>query len=106
AEPALNGPHLVLEDRLFEKDAIVLQDPKVRELALEAEGSPRKVKLAFTEITWLGIWTKPGAPFICLEPWRGVASAVGDGPDVAVKEGIERLAPGDVFEFDLSITPV
>lgn len=100
-----NRADLPLDDALFEPDAIVLRDPGVREVVLESDASPRKVALRFSEITWMGIWSQPGAPFVCLEPWRGVASKAGRSDDVETKEAIERLEPGATFEFELTIAP-
>ena len=100
-----NSDVLPLADGLFNRDALVLRNPEVEELVLEAEGSPRRIRLTFSPCTWLGIWSKPGAPFVCLEPWRGVASKVGDTTDVESKDAIEWLAPGAVFEYVMTIEP-
>jgi galactose mutarotase-like enzyme len=106
-EPVLkNKSELPLADALFAPDAIVLRNPGVREAVLASDASPRKVRLRFSEISWMGIWSQPGAPFVCLEPWRGVASKVGDSGDVETKEAIEWLDPGAVFEFELTIEPI
>jgi galactose mutarotase-like enzyme len=106
-EPVLkNRAELVLSDALFEPDAIVIRKPEVGEATLESDASPRKVRLRFSEPSWLGVWSQPGAPFVCIEPWRGVASKVGDAGDVETKEAIEWLDPGETFEFELTIAPV
>jgi galactose mutarotase-like enzyme len=100
-----NTEFLPLSSELFSRDAIVLRNPEVEELTLEAEGSPRSVRVAFTPCTWLGVWSQPGAPFVCLEPWRGVAAKIGDTPDVESKDAIEWLPPAETFEYRMTITP-
>jgi hypothetical protein len=60
------------------------------------------------DIAWegfreLGLWTKPGAGFLCVEPWLGAASPLGfDGPFLE-KPGIALIAPGDAREATVRI---
>ncbi len=43
----------------------------------------------------LGIWSKPaGAPFLCIEPWRGYASPAGFAGEFTDKPGLMHIAPG------------
>ncbi len=52
------------------------------------------------EISWrgfreLGVWSKPsGAPFLCIEPWRGYASPAGFDGALDEKPGVMHIAPG------------
>jgi galactose mutarotase-like enzyme len=40
------------------------------------------------------LWSKPGADFLCIEPWYGYASPVNfDGP-FATKPGLLLIPPG------------
>ena len=52
----------------------------------------------------LGIWQKPGAPFLCIEPWQGIADPIGFAGDFRDKPGVVELAPGASRTFRLSIT--
>jgi galactose mutarotase-like enzyme len=61
--------------------------------------------LRFDGFPYLGLWTKQtGAPFVCIEPWLGIASSVGDTGVRAGKEGILTLGPGQEFVTSYSIT--
>jgi galactose mutarotase-like enzyme len=51
----------------------------------------------------LGIWSKPGARFICIEPWHGYADPQGYGGDFRAKPGITLIAPGAVQTFAMTI---
>ena len=43
----------------------------------------------------LGVWSKPtGAPFLCIEPWRGYASPVGFDGEFSDKPGLMHIAAG------------
>ena len=52
----------------------------------------------------LGVWTKPGADFICIEPWYGYADPQDRPGDLQLKPGIALLPPGTVKEFAMSIS--
>lgn len=99
-----DGRTLPLSEALFARDALVmpgLASRSVRYAALSPEGEELK---ALT-VSWrcyedLGIWSAPGgAPFLCVEPWRGMASSVGWDGAFLDKPGVVRLAPGEAMEF-------
>jgi galactose mutarotase-like enzyme len=100
-----DGRTLPLNEELFARDALVLPDAASRSVRYAALG-PDGETLRALDISWrgyrdLGIWSAPrGAPFLCVEPWRGMASFVGwDGPFVE-KPGLVLLAPGETEEFE------
>ena len=43
--------------------------------------------------------SKPGCPFVCLEPWCGITDPAGFSGDISGRELIHRLAPGERYEF-------
>ena len=53
-----------------------------------------KFKVSFPDFPFLGIWTKKNAPFICIEPWLGLADIHHTSGKLEEKEGILSLAPG------------
>jgi galactose mutarotase-like enzyme len=52
----------------------------------------------------LGIWTKAGARFVCIEPWHGIADPVGFDGEIWDKPGILRFAPGAARTFSMQVT--
>ena len=54
----------------------------------------------------LGIWTKPGARYLCIEPWHGIADPVGFSGEIWDKPGIDRLSPGEARAFTMRVTLV
>jgi galactose mutarotase-like enzyme len=44
------------------------------------------------------IWQKPGAPYICIEPWYGMADSEDATGNLAEKKGIMTLNAGEEFE--------
>lgn len=79
------------------KDAIVLKDLKSGYMTLSSDKASHGLRFHFTGFPYMGIWTKPG-PFICIEPWCGVADFEDADGKIENKEGINRLKAGEIFE--------
>jgi galactose mutarotase-like enzyme len=47
---------------------------------------------------YLGIWAKPNAPFVCIEPWVGMADFTDANGEILQKRGMVILAIGEEFE--------
>ena len=92
ASPLTTSP-LPLNDALFAEDALIFDRLRSRRLRYTAPGAP-VVELAW-DFPHFGIWTKPGAPFLCLEPWQGFADPEGFDGEFRDKPGTVRLAPGE-----------
>jgi galactose mutarotase-like enzyme len=60
--------------------------------------------IAFPDTPHLGIWTKPGAPFLCIEPWAGHADPEGFTGDFRDKPGVTEIAPGDARTYRMDVT--
>jgi galactose mutarotase-like enzyme len=93
---------LVLDDALFHDDVVIFDDLRSRSVTYGADVGPR-VRVDYPDAPYLGIWTKPGAKFICLEPWHGVADPVGFAGDFKVKPGVFRVAAGESMSTRMDI---
>jgi galactose mutarotase-like enzyme len=102
----LEGNTLKLKDDLFENDALVFDQHRSRQVTLKAEAAP-SITIRFDDFPHLGIWTKPGADFICIEPWQGHASATDFSGEFADKPGIVTLDIGEqrMWWFSIEVTP-
>lgn len=89
----------------FVPDAVVLLGQQSHKLTLKSDISGRGVEVCFPDFPMLGIWTKPGAPFLCIEPWCGVCDPVDSDGDITKKFGINRLEPGGSFVRTHTIRP-
>ena len=99
------GRTMWLRDELFVDDAIIFDRLQSNALSYGADGFPAIV-LTFANLPDLGIWTKPGAGFICLEPWQGYNDPQGFEGDIWSKPGIIAVAPGATQEFSMNISVV
>ncbi len=90
--------HLKLHDDLFEDGALVFDT-----LASRSVVYGDAVRVAFPHMPHLGIWTKPGAGYVCIEPWQGHASPEGFDGELADKPGMVAIAPSATETFAMSI---
>jgi hypothetical protein len=99
----VEGDRLRLADRLFAHDALIWDRLRSRGLSYGGPVGP-SLRLDFPQMPHLGIWTKPGAGFVCLEPWQGFASPADFDGELAEKPGIVGLPPGAIRIFELAAT--
>jgi galactose mutarotase-like enzyme len=90
---------LQLHDALFEEGALVF-DTLASHSVLYGEA----IRVDFPRMPHLGIWTKPGAGYVCIEPWQGHASPEGFDGELADKPGVIAIMPGATESFAMSIT--
>jgi galactose mutarotase-like enzyme len=102
-EPSpVKGAVLPLSETLFADDAIIfdhIDSQTVRYAAGQGASSGARLnpwlKMSWRGFRELGVWSKPsGAPFLCIEPWRGYASPAGFDGEFSDKPGLMLIAPG------------
>ena len=83
-----NANRLNLHKDLFNNDALIFKNPKSKSITLCSKNNGDILRLRFDDFNYLGIWAKPGAPFVCIEPWLGIADSVDSDQQLQSKEGI------------------
>ena len=104
-EPFLDNEKTIkLSRKLFQRRAIILENFISRSVSLIGRNHQRKITVTLDGYPYLGIWSpEKGAPFICLEPWYGVASPEDSDGDITRKPGILSLGSGDTFQCGYKI---
>lgn len=97
------GRELSLRDELFTSDAVIFDSLSSRRLTYGAGTGPQ-LAVAFDGMPYLGLWTKPGAGFICIEPWAGLADPEGYAGDIRDKPGIFLVPPGGTQRCTMAIS--
>ena len=103
---------ILLNEELFKNDALVFNDANIKTVSLknknenknENKKDNRIIKVDFESFPYLGIWSKPsGAPFICIEPWFGLADEENSNQNLEDKKGMIRLEKDEVFSCFYSV---
>lgn len=95
---------LPLTDKLFEHDALLLEDGKTRHVVLRDKGAKEYLRLSCNAEVF-GIWSPAGkkAPFVCIEPWMGRCDRVGFEGDISERDFIQSLEPDEERDFVYTI---
>jgi galactose mutarotase-like enzyme len=89
----LSGRDLPLSDALFAHDALCFLDCKSRSLAF-VDASGASITMEYETFQHAALWTRPGAPFLCLEAWTGYSDPDGFEGDLFEKPSMRVLEPG------------
>ena len=91
----------------FSDDAILIEDCQVAAVTLLNKNKKPVLTVSCPQAQAFGLWApqKPGCPFVCIEPWNGIADPVGFAGDIAERELDHCLAAGESYLFEYSIKP-
>jgi galactose mutarotase-like enzyme len=91
-----------LSERLFDHDALIfahlhadrirLLGPRSTLMTMHTGGAPH-----------VALWSKPGAPFVCIEPWYSLPDTAESPPDLFAKPGMRAVEPGSLFRTGYQI---
>lgn len=97
---ALSNPTTMpLHYAMFDNDVLIFDSLQSRSVTLRHKQTHKGLSFSFAGFNHLGVWTPPGkrAPFLCLEPWKGLPAfgdetgAFEDKPDAALVAAGEAL---------------
>lgn len=93
-----------LNNHTFDNDAIIIKGIQNKVISLKNKRTKKTIlTMDFTGWPYLGIWSKEGAPFICLEPWMSTADRINSSNIFVKKPDMIVLAPGEEFENKFSV---
>ncbi|WP_172189724.1 aldose 1-epimerase family protein [Lentilactobacillus kribbianus] len=98
---------LMLDRDLFKADAQVLMlNNRETTVMLASNLDDRGVAMTVFDAPYLGIWSPypKEAPFVCLEPWWGIADTVDASGQLEHKFGINTLPAQEQFDTKYSLT--
>lgn len=83
------------------EDGVLIFDQPINIMTLESKKSNHKITVGIEGIPYVGIWTALSdtdkTPFLCIEPWEGLADLIGHDGKLETKEGIKRLQEKEIF---------
>ena len=93
---------IVITRELFAEDALIFDGLRSRGCTV-AKADGRHVHVDFGGAPCLGIWAKPGAEYVCIEPWYGIDDSFDAGHDITKKHRILNLGAGNEFAFSVTV---
>jgi galactose mutarotase-like enzyme len=96
-----DGGHLEVVESLFDHGALVFPSGS-DSLRYGPQAGP-SLNFTFHNLPDLALWRPTGAPFLCIEPWHGTASYVGDGPQIVQRPNSVTLPPQATVQFGYSV---
>ena len=105
-------PSFVLHDKVFDNDALIIEDSGVTEISLvwcNPYGKSKFITVKF-DAPLFGIWSpaKKNAPFVCIEPWYGRCDAEDFEGDITEREWSNSLDIGEKWykEYEIIVWPL
>ena len=93
-----------LDKHTFLKDAIIMKNIKSTKIKLINKKENEDVlEFDFTGFPYLAIWSKKGAPFVCIEPWFNTADKIDSNEIFEEKEDIIELKPNEKFKCEYKV---
>lgn len=92
-----------LTDHLFDRDALIFTEHSSRQITLKHKTLEKSLSVRFEGFPHLGIWSKPNAPFVCIEPWQGHVDTQDHNQEFTEKAGIIALKPHQNYHASYSI---
>lgn len=118
----MNGANVLINDRttllgenvsqlpmtrsLFADGALVFPHVNSRRVVLKSDRSQRAVAVSYQNMNQLGIWQAKDAPFVCIEPWHGLADVDGYTGEFKDREAVIQLAQEEIFHCCMVIEAI
>jgi galactose mutarotase-like enzyme len=90
----ITGRHLALAEDLFADDALILPNPASHSVRYAAADGPA-LTVAWEGFPQLGLWSRAGGDFLCIEPWHGMASPPDFDGDFVQKPWLMLIPSGE-----------
>lgn len=90
---------ILVTRELFANDALIYETVGPNSYSIQSEKTPHSVTVSYDDMPFVGIWSPypSDAPFVCIEPWCGIADTVQATGELTEKLGINHLEAGQVF---------
>ena len=103
-EEILDENRIYLTKNIFEEDAIIMQNIQSNKIYLKEDDKEEPIlEFDFTGFPYLAIWSKKGAPFVCIEPWYNTADYKESTGIFEEKQKIIGLNPKEKFKCKYKI---
>lgn len=95
------GNMIRLSKSIFDHDALIFENLKSAYVDVMNPKGETEVRIHIKSFPYLGIWAKPGANYVCIEPWCGIADKESHNGQIFEKEGIMVLQPAQKMSHEM-----
>lgn len=92
----------ITED-IFKDDVLILTDTNSKKVSLKNRNNSFSLGFSFNGFKHLAFWSKPKAPYLCLEPWNGLPDSIDADGKLENKRDIEVLEAGKTYTRTIEI---
>ena len=104
AQNILQDNKIYLKEDTFDNDAVIMKNLKSNKVILQNHETNQKIlELDFTGFPYLALWSKKGAPFVCIEPWQNTADRIDSTQIYKDKENIIELLKDKEYKCEFKI---
>ncbi len=100
--PLEDGTYTIGE-HLFDNGVLIFEDKQVEKVGFAFPDGSEYLTIDCKGFPFVGVWTKPNAPFICLEPWYGRCDNEDFEEEYEKKVGVQTLGAGETFHAAYTI---
>ena len=97
-----DGGVFKLSADVFDKGVYIFEDADLTNVTMKVCGLP-VISVDFPGFPFFGVWSKKGAPFVCLEPWYGRTDSLGFKGELKDRKGEMKIPAGETFRASYSI---
>ena len=94
-----------IKNDTFANDAILIEGSQVAAIALLNTHQKEVLRVVCPQAEAFGLWApnKPGCPFVCIEPWCGIADQYDFKGDISERKCNHSLSAGESYVFNYLI---
>ncbi|HAI85073.1 MAG TPA: aldose epimerase, partial [Chitinophagaceae bacterium] len=89
---------------MFYGDALVFKELKSSSISILSTRHEHGITVSYYNMPYMGIWSAKDAPFVCIEPWHGIADSEVASGNITNKEGIVAIPKGECLHCNMRIT--
>ena len=92
-----NENKLKITENVFDDDAIIFEGLKSEKVAIKNSKNSKKLSVEYKGFPYIAFWSKPKAPYVCIEPWYGISDFESASGKLEEKTGILKLEKDGEF---------
>ncbi len=100
---AENTNSITITETIFDADALFFKDLNSTSATVVSEKDGALLKMSYAKAPFVGVWSKPKAPYVCIEPWHGMFDTPEVSGKLEEKPYILKLAAGEEYDFTYTV---